>query len=86
MAINIYDEIKKEREYQIAKWGNDKDDELNNPNDWVAYITHHSSRWFPGGFRPYSSEVLEDFRKQMVKVATLAIAAIESHDRKSNGN
>lgn len=83
---DIYEEIRKEREYQIAKWGNDKDDELNNPNDWVAYITHHSSRWFPGGFRPYDRETLEVFRKQMIKVATLAVAAIESHDRKmANG-
>lgn len=78
---NIINEIKAEREYQIAKWGVEKDDTLNNPNDWVAYISHHSSRWFPGGFRPYSPEVLADFRKQMIKVATLAVAAIESHDR-----
>ena len=81
---NILNEIKAEREYQIARWGNDADDKLNGPNDWVAYIAHHSSRWFPGGFAPYSPEVLEDFRKQMVKVATLAVAAIESHDRKKN--
>lgn len=82
---DVYEEIKAERAYQIERWGNDKDDELNRPNDWVAYIAHHSSRWFPGGFAPYSPEVLDEFRKQMVKVATLAVAAIESHDRKKNG-
>lgn len=84
--MSIYDEIKAEREYQKEKWGVEKDDTLNTPNDWVAYIANHSSRWFPGGFRPYSEEVVADFRTQMVKVATLAVAAIESVDRGSPGS
>ena len=48
--------------------------------DWVGYIAHHSSRWFTGGFAPYSPDELKKFRSQMVKVATLAVAAIQSTD------
>lgn len=74
------DDIKNEREYQVNKWGTRADLEVNQPNDFVAYIAHHSTRWFKGGFAPYSRDTLEDFRAQMVKVAALAVAAIESVD------
>lgn len=74
-------EIQKEREYQIERWGNQRDDQENAPNDWVAYISHHASRWFTGGFKPYNTNAVNDYRKQMIKVATLAVAAIESLDR-----
>ena len=76
-AIN---DIENERDYQLTKWGPRADLEINRPNDFVAYIAHHSTRWFKGGFSPYSRETLEDFRQQMVKVAALAVAAIESVD------
>lgn len=70
--------ISQERNYQVEKWGTQADLELNTPNDWVSYIAHHSTRWFNGGFAPYSEETLEAFLVQMVKVGALATAAIES--------
>lgn len=80
MTKTVYDEIKAEREYQLEKWGSDADLLTNTPMDFVGYIAMHSSRWFGGGFRPYPREVLQVFRKQMIKVATLAVAAIEHVD------
>jgi hypothetical protein len=77
---DVYEEIRKERGYQREKWGNEVDLTVNTPMDFVGYIAMHSSRWFGGGFRPYPREVLQVFRKQMIKVATLAIAAIEHVD------
>lgn len=77
----ILKEISDERERQIKRWGNDTDDTKNEPNDWVAYIAHHSTRWFNGGFAPYDAATVATFRKQMMKVATLAVSAIESLDR-----
>lgn len=77
----IFAEIAAERDYQDNKWGTDKDDTLNEPNDWVAFIAHHSTRWFTGGFAPYKSSAVNTFRKQMIKVAAIALAAIESLDR-----
>lgn len=78
---NVIEAVAKEREYQVARWGLEADDTLNTPNDFVSYITRYSSRWFPGGFAPYTTETVNDFRESMVKVATLAIAAVESVDR-----
>jgi hypothetical protein len=82
---SVLDEIRAEREYQVRKWGTDADLHVNTPMDFVGYIAHHSSRWFGGGFRPYSRETLQAFRKQMVKVAALALAAIEHADAILNG-
>ena len=75
------EDVRIEREYQERKWGNSADDTVNEPNDWVAFINHYATRWFSGGFAPYSAETVEDFRSSMVKVAALACAAVESVDR-----
>lgn len=77
---NILDEIEIERAHQVEKWGTDADLHVNTPMDFVGYIAHHSSRWFGGGFRPYSRQTLQAFRKQMIKVGALALAAIEHVD------
>lgn len=79
--ISIFEEISKELDYQERRWGHVTDDTLNSPNDWAAYIAHHSTRWFNGGFPPYPEDTVRSFRSQMVKVAALAVAAIESLDR-----
>lgn len=81
MAGDIYKEIKEERDYQTAKWGNVSDDTLNTPWMWVAYITGYATKWMAGTFLPLSTSSVDTFRVCMVKVATLAIAAIESVDR-----
>lgn len=81
MTNPIFNEIAKEREYQVGRWGNDTDDTVNEPNDFVAYMMAYSTRWFPGGFAPYSPETVDAFRKSMVKTAAIAVAAIESIDR-----
>ena len=76
-----------ELDYQATRWADgsrkgllDIDTEKNSPNDLVAFIAHHSSRWFPGGFPPYSVETLNAFQQQMVKVAALALSAHHSAD------
>lgn len=80
MESKVLEEIAAEREYQKEKWGVKADVELNTPNDFVAYIGHHASKWFNGGFTPYNSNVVDEYRKQMIKVAALAVAAIEALD------
>lgn len=78
----IFNSINKEREYQDNKWGGPTiDDKYNSFNDWVAYISKYSTRWFPGGFPPYDASVTEAFKQSMIKVAALAVAAIEQVDR-----
>ena len=82
----IIDEIVAERAYQVGKWGVDADDKINTPMDFVGYIAHHSTRWFSGGFRPYSRETLVAYRASMIKVAALAMAAIEAVDKILSGS
>jgi len=84
--MNIYEEIKNERSYQDTKWGHVADDTLNTPWMWSSYIAQYATKWMAGTFLPLSSNTVDDFRKSMVKVASLAIAAIESIDRQRNSD
>jgi hypothetical protein len=79
--MSVYDEIRAERDYQRDKWGDEADVKVNTPNDFVSYISHHSTRWFNGGFTPYPKTVVDDYRTQMIKTAALAIAAVEALDK-----
>jgi hypothetical protein len=81
MKYDIYAEIAAERKYQTDRWGNEADDTMNTPNDFVSYISKYSTHWFPGGFTPYTPETVDEFRTSMIKTAALAVAAVESIDR-----
>jgi hypothetical protein len=68
-----------ERQYQLSVWGNEFDD-TNSQNDWVSYITKYAGR----GTADVQKTLYPDpqgFRSAMIKVATLAIAALEALDR-----
>lgn len=77
----ILSEINSEREHQVRRWGNDKDDALNTPFHWVNWIVACATGWHFGGWKLGHAENRK-FRRCMVQVAALAVAAIESHDRK----
>ena len=75
---NILDEIRQERVKQTARWGGaDEDAKNNSPSDFVLYITSYATRWFKGGLPPHNTS---EYRENMVKVATLALAAVEAYD------
>ena len=69
-------EIEAERTRQDAKWGGADHDDEHDVADWVYVILGHVSKSRP---TPESGPV---FRRQMIRVAALAVAAIESCDRK----
>lgn len=71
---NILNEIKVEREHQDKKWG-DTFDSKNTANDWVAYIAKHAGMAVT---LPWNATT---FRTQLVKVATICVAAIQWIDR-----
>jgi hypothetical protein len=79
--MSVYDEIKKEREYQDGKWGHETDDTLNTPWMWASYIGQYATKWMRGEFLPVSVDTTNTFRTCMIKVAAIAVAAIESIDR-----
>ena len=72
----IFAQIDAERVYQDGKWGVEFDN-ANTPNDWAAYINLYMGR-------ATAMENRKDLAKQReawVKVATLAVAAVEAFDR-----
>ncbi len=89
--MNVYDEIKAERAAQDAQWGGPAHDDEHRPSDWIGYLCTHIAKaggYEPGKLRlagPAVDLILNGprFRKQMVRVAALAVAAIESYDRRA---
>ena len=70
----IFQAIIEERANQDKFFGEENDD-LNNANDWVAFITKHSGKALRNPF------AISHFREQMVRVAALAVAALEWSSR-----
>lgn len=85
----VLKEIRGERARQFAEWGwqpnnGDRDlvahehDDQHAPGDWTRFIVRHLGR---------AEQGIEDgdryrYRDQLLRVAALAVAAIESFDRK----
>jgi hypothetical protein len=70
------DAVESERVYQENRWGSDFDDK-NTVNDWVSYITAYAGR-------AVQADTPKDAYIQLMKVGTLAVAAMESFNR-NNG-
>lgn len=73
-------EIKAERVYQDNKWGTTSDDTQNTPFHWVSYLAKYSTGWMRGEWS-FTKEATDAFRTAMIKVAAIAVAAVESIDR-----
>lgn len=71
----IIREILAERKYQDEKWGGPEHDDHHNDRDWIAFITDHAGRSLTW---PWDGK---KFRAQMIKVAAVAMAAVEWYDR-----
>lgn len=72
----IYEEIQAERDRQKSL-GSEDLDPTNTQADWMAYICYYATDSHNKLFKPSG----RSFRDCMVKVAALAVAAIESHDQ-----
>lgn len=70
----IFDAISKERAKQDMQWGGPAHDDQHDTRDWIAYIRKQLN------FAELSTA--EGFRERMMKVAALAVAALESQARK----
>lgn len=68
----ILEEIKAEREKQKTMW---RGDDTHSETDWSAIITHEL------GQACFIEDECKTFREQMIKVAAVAVAAIEAADR-----
>lgn len=80
----ILTEIIQERDHQDKKWGGPSHDDKHGPYAWVSFITTYLGQSVSDMVNDRGSyEVnLRIFRYHMLKVAALAVAAIEMVDRK----
>lgn len=76
--FEVYDEIRLERMRQDEKWGGPDHDDEHLVHNWSYSINQHANAAY---FAPSS----EESRRELVQVAALAVAAIESLDRKGGG-
>jgi hypothetical protein len=74
---DIYGEIEAERERQDEKWGGPEHDDGHTSHDWVAYLARHAGKAVMWPFGPSL------FRRQMIRVAALAVAAVEWEHRRT---
>jgi hypothetical protein len=76
--IAIVDEILVERKRQDEKHGGPEHDDLHDFSDFDGFIY---TRATPVG----RSDLNKTYRQAMIEIAALAIAAVESYDRKTKG-
>ncbi len=76
MTPTIYEEIQQERKRQDEQWGGPDHDDRNNQLEWIGIITRHLGKAL------ISSDVPLLSRIQLIRVAALAVAAVEWIDRK----
>ncbi len=75
--IEVFDLIRDERARQDAQWGGPEHDDTHTAFDWMTYIQKQLDKY--GRAQAFELE-----RDAFVKIAALAVAAIESLDRKAN--
>lgn len=71
-------EIDRERDSQELEYGGHGHDRDYSVNDWIALITKHAGK--AACVSPYYEEGKEIYRRQMIRVAALACAALEALD------
>lgn len=78
----VLDQIRAERHRQDAQWGGPGHDDLHKHRDWTKFIEEHNDRASKVIADAKGRPDLDQYRKQLVEIAALAVAAIESLDRK----
>lgn len=77
--MSIWNEIQEERAYQKKRWGGDAHDDQHTTWDWIVFITQYVGRAVdPGDVDHFD---IQTYRTYMIKIAALAVAAIEWCDR-----
>ena len=85
----VYTEVVNERRRQDEQWGGPEHDDTHALRDWKSYIEYQSKclltkRVYESSeFKGARIEPTPEFRERLIKIAALAIAAVESYDRKA---
>lgn len=84
--VIICAQIIEERRAQDRQWGGKNHDDNHNRSEWCEFVADHLGRAKKAQSRFVSKGDqcdADEYRKQMIEIAALAMAAIESHDRKN---
>ncbi len=73
--VSVLDEVKQERERQDAMWGGPDHDNYHGPDQWCCLLMERLGKAADMGISR------DTFRRRLVQVAALAVAAIEVCDR-----
>jgi hypothetical protein len=65
-------DVARERDYQDRQWAGAEHDDAHTDNDWWQYICYQ-----------YVHRMRSSPRERFIKIAALAVAAVESIDRKN---
>ena len=82
----ILDDILHERTRQDEQWGGSGHDDQHDPRDWLDYMSHQAHQMFDFDGEPGNPPLMRpipDIRERFIKIAALAVAAVESMDRKT---
>lgn len=77
--MDVYDEIKAERERQDQQWGGTEHDREHPPDEWVMLIKAYLDK-APTGSELAHTNYADEYRKRLIQVAALAVAAVEAWD------
>jgi len=72
----IYVEVAMERAAQDRQWGGPEHDDAHRERDWEDILHKHAYRLVD-----CLGEASPDYRQRLIKIAALAVAAIQAHDR-----
>lgn len=81
----ILAQIIEERRSQDRQWGGADHDDGHDRSDWPKFIAEHNDRAIKMARKigtTHANGAADEYRKQLIEIAALAVAAIESHDRK----
>jgi len=73
---NILEEVRAERDRQDAKWGGPEHDDTHDQETWARLIDDRLPY-------PEDANTCKEYRQDMIEIAALAVAAVESLDRKA---
>ena len=82
----LLDEVRAERARAVARRGGDEVDGARDGfAEWTARVADCAARWMPGRFPPYGNEGIGALRRDAIKVANLALEAVERRQRMNVG-
>lgn len=81
--MSVINEVLEERWRQISKGHSEKSDDMNTEVGWILFM---QVRLIDAASQAISGTIKSEYRRRLVQVAAMAIAAVESWDRKHGKN